>query len=224
VSIEEAIGRSEFFAQLGGGDLDALAGIALKRGFGADEMIFAEGEESGGFYLLDAGRVKIYKLSGSGREQILRIVEPGGIFGEAAVFSGSAYPAFARAIAKSEAVFFPAGEFRRMVESNPGLALNMLAAMAKHLRRFAALVEQLTLRDAKARLAEYLLNAPADSGGRVRLEITKRELASHLGAKPETLSRALGALQSQGVVSVSGSVIEITDAEKLEEVSRGAEK
>jgi CRP-like cAMP-binding protein len=73
----------------------------------------------------------------------------------------------------------------------------------------------------RARLAEYLLNAPSDSSGRVKLDITKRALALHLGTQPETLSRVLSAMQAGGILGVRGRIIEIIDAEKLEQAAGG---
>jgi CRP/FNR family transcriptional regulator len=221
VSIKEALSVSRLFSSLPAGDIERLAQIASGRNIEKDELIFSEGEEAGGFYLLEEGKVKIHKLSPSGKEQILRIVNPGGIFGEAPVFSGGSYPAFARGLAQSRIIFFPADRFRAEIRANPELALHMLGAISQQLRRFASLVEQLTLRTVKARLAEYLLGAPADSGGGIWLDITKRELSLHLGTQPETLSRALSTLQSEGLLEIEGPNIRILDADQLERIAGG---
>jgi CRP-like cAMP-binding protein len=219
VTVEETIRASGLFGSLPEADIERLAGAALGRSYGKEEVIFAEGEEAGGFHMLERGRVKIYKLSPAGKEQILHVVNPGEVFGEAAVFSGSRFPAHARALEESRTVYFDAGRFRAQVAANPELALHMLGAMARHLRRFAGLVEQLSLRDVRSRLAEYLLGLPADAGGTAALPVTKRELAAHLGTQPETLSRALGALQADNVIAVEGRDVRILDGEGLEDAA-----
>jgi CRP-like cAMP-binding protein len=221
MSTADEIARSPLFGSLPQEDIERLAGTAVSRSFAKDEAIFSEGDRAEGFYLLTGGRAKIYMLSPAGREQILHIVSAGEIFGEAAVFAGRKYPAFARALAESRAVFFPADRFRAQIAANPELALHMLGAMAGHLRRFARLVEQLSLRDVRARLAEYLLDAPADGEGRVSLSTTKRELAAQLGTQPETLSRALGALQAGGLIEMDGSSIRIAEPQGLEGIAGG---
>ena len=221
MSTAEEITRSPLFGSLPQKDIDRLVEAAVSRSFAKDELVFSEGDEAEGFYLLTEGSVKIYKLSPTGKEQILHVVSTGEVFGEAAVFTGGKYPAFARTLAESRAVFFLADKFRAEIEANPGLALHMLGAMAGYLRRFARLVEQLSLRDVRARLAEYLLNAPADGESRINLSITKRELAAHLGAQPETLSRTLGALQAEGLIEVDGSFIRIAEPQRLEEIANG---
>jgi len=221
MSTADEIAESPLFGSLPKDDINRLAETAVGRSFARDELIFSEGDQAAGFYLLTQGRAKIYKLSPAGKEQILHVVSEGEMFGEAAVFTGGKYPAFARALAQSRAVFFPADRFRAQIEANPGLALHMLGAMAGYLRRFTRLVEQLSLRDVRARLAEYLLNAPADSEGTVNLSITKRELAAQLGTQPETLSRALGALQADGLIEMDGSSIRIAEPQKLESIAGG---
>jgi CRP/FNR family transcriptional regulator len=221
MSTVDDIAKSPLFGSMPEKDMERLAEAAVSRTFSRDELIFSEGDEAEGFYLLTEGSAKIYKLSPAGKEQILHVVSAGEVFGEAAVFTGGKYPAFARALAESRTVFFLADKFRAETAANPELALHMLGAMAGYLRRFARLVEQLSLRDVPARLAEYLLNAPADGEGRMNLSTTKRELAAYLGTQPETLSRALGALQAEGLIEVDGSSIRIAEPQRLEGIANG---
>jgi len=223
VSVKETLRSSQLFSNLPAGDIDRLALMALGRNIGKDELIFSEGDKAEGFYLLEEGKVKIFKLSPTGKEQILRIVAPGEIFGEAPVFTGTSYPAFARGLAEGRVIFFPADRFLAEIRANPELGIHMMGAMSHLLMRFASLIEQLTLRTVKARLAEYLLAAPADSDGGVWLDITKRELSLHLGAQPETLSRALSTLQADGILEMEGPNIRILDADQLELTAGGGQ-
>ena len=71
------------------------------------EVLFADGEEALGFYVLLAGKVKIYKLSPEGKERILHIIHPAGTFAEAAIFGNGLYPAYAEPLESSEVIFFP---------------------------------------------------------------------------------------------------------------------
>ena len=96
MSIKDDIARSPLFGNLPQNDIDRLAEAAVSRSFAKDELIFSEGDGAEGFYLLTEGSVKIYKLSPTGKEQILHVVSAGEVFGEAAVFTGREYPAFAR--------------------------------------------------------------------------------------------------------------------------------
>ena len=102
----------------------------LKRG----QIIFSEGDEGTGFYVIIKGQVKIFKLSLDGKEQILHIFGPGEPFGEVPVFAGARFPAHAEALEDSRLFFFPRAAFVNLIRENPSLALNMLAVLSHRLR------------------------------------------------------------------------------------------
>ncbi|MBW2567715.1 MAG: cyclic nucleotide-binding domain-containing protein, partial [Deltaproteobacteria bacterium] len=198
-----------------------LTQIAVDRQFKKGQIIFSEGDEADGFYVIVQGLVKIFKLSVEGKEQILHIFESGEPFGEVPVFTGQHFPAHAEAIAKSRLFFFPRDAFTDLIEQNPSLALNMLGILSKRLRQFTVKVEHLSLKEVPGRLADYLLNLSDEKGGEspVDLKISKQQLASLLGTIPETLSRILTRMTKQGLIQVDGPRIKIMDREGLEELA-----
>jgi len=205
---------------------EALASIALTRSYKKGQVIFSEGDEGAGFYAVISGRVKIYKLSPEGKEQILHMMGPGEIFGEVPVFTGHGYPAFADAYMLCSLLFFPRNAFIELIRKDPSLALNMLAVLSWRLRKFAALIEDLSLKEVPGRLAAYLLylGRKSKTGNEVDLDISKGQLASLLGTIPETLSRILGKMSRQGLISTEGSRIRITDLATIEEIANGGRK
>ncbi len=189
--------------------------------FDRGQIIFSEGDDGNGFYVVVSGRVKIFKLSPEGKEQILHIFGPGDPFGEVAVFSGQHFPANAEAMESSRIFFFPRDSFSDLIKKNPSLALNMLAILSKRLRRFANLIDDLSLKEVPGRLAAHLLYLSGQTEGSEQLElsITKTQLASLLGTIPETLSRILGKMSKQGLIESDGRRIKILDREALEELA-----
>jgi CRP/FNR family transcriptional regulator len=213
------------FAGLSEGDLAALARLAARVPVPAGGHIFSEGGEARGFYVVESGTVKVYKLSAGGREQVLHHVGRGEAFGEVALFAGRTYPASALALTPASLLFFPKTAFLEAIAANPSLALNMIATLALRLRSFAALVEALTLKDASARLAAYLLDlSRAQASPKVSLPVAKAELAASLGIAQETLSRTLKRLREAGLLRVSGRRITLLDAAGLEEIAQEPEK
>jgi len=202
---------------------EELARIAVNRSYKKGQIIFSEGDEGAGFYVITYGRVKIFKLSPEGKEQILHMMGPGEIFGEVPVFTGQGYPAFAEANSQSSLLFFPRSAFIELLKKDPSLSLNMLAVLSWRLRKFAALVEDLSLKEVPGRLAAYLLflSKRASSEAEFGLDISKGQLASILGTIPETLSRILGKMNRQGLISSKGSRIRILDRTALEEIAEG---
>ena len=224
--ILDHIARVPLFEGLPPGQIEDLAMIVTDQTFGKGESIFSEGEDADGFYVVITGRVKIFKLSPDGKEQILHFFGPGEPFGEVPVFTGQHFPASAEAMEESRVFFFPRKSFVDLIKRNPSLALNMLAVLSKRLRRFAALIDDLSLKEVPGRLAAYLLYLSSQNQGSKDLEltITKAQLASLLGTIPETLSRILGKLSSQGLIETDGRRIRILDSEALQELAESGRR
>ncbi|MEQ8958821.1 MAG: Crp/Fnr family transcriptional regulator [Coleofasciculus sp. C2-GNP5-27] len=197
--------------------LDAIATIAIAKSYHKGEVIFVEGQEGSGFFVVRSGRVKVFKLSTEGKEQILEFFGAGEHFAEVPAFDGQSFPASATALEKTELLFFERDTFLDLLEQQPTIAINMLAVFARHLRRFARLIEDLSLKEVPGRLAAYLLylNAQSEHPNHVKLDITKTQLASLLGTIPETLSRVFAKLSQEGLISIQGSKIRILKPEKL---------
>ncbi|MBI5419360.1 MAG: cyclic nucleotide-binding domain-containing protein, partial [Deltaproteobacteria bacterium] len=125
--ISEILRKAPLFANLPPEDLRRLAEIASMRHYGKKKSVFREGDRADGFFMVAAGRVKIFKLSEDGKEQVLHILEPGQSFAEATIFEGGVFPAHAEALAESDLVFLPKRQFIDMLERNSRMALRMLA-------------------------------------------------------------------------------------------------
>jgi len=201
--------------------ISAIKKIAVAKQFNRGELIFSDGDEGNGFFVIAEGRVKVFKVSTEGKEQILHIFGPGQPFGEVPVFTGQKFPANAQAIDKTRVLFFHRASFVDLISANPSLALNMLAIMSKKLRQFAVQIENLTLKEMPARLASYLifLADEQNTDDVVSLKISKGQLASILGTIPETLSRVFAKLSSRNLISVDGKKISLLDRGGLENLA-----
>jgi CRP/FNR family transcriptional regulator len=218
-NIDELLATSFLFSGLPAEQLREIAAIAVTRKHGKGVSIFFEGDPGIGFYMVATGRVKIFKMSLDGKEQILHILGPGEPFGEVPVFHGNPFPANAETLTEAELIFFPRLEFVRLVSANPSLALNMLAVLALRLRRFATQIENLSLKEVPGRLASYLLYLVEEQQcqDRVVLDVPKGQLASLLGTSSETLSRIFAKMTEEGLIRVEGKTISILDLERLKE-------
>ena len=222
MDVASVLRKCPLFAGADSDQLRRIQAIALQKEYRRGDLLFAEGQKAEGFYLLLEGKIKLYKLSAAGKEQILHILGPGEPFAEAALFAGAGYPAFAEALADSRILYFPKRKFLQLLQGDPQLSLNMLATMAGFLKRFSHLVERLSLRDVSARLAQYLLQEiPLDSPAppRIKLKLTKSQLAAQLGTVSETLSRTLKKFRQEGIITVQGRNITILDRRTLQRIS-----
>jgi len=225
VIIEKALAKVPLFQGLDQGQLQKLAAIVGDKTYRRGETIFSEGDEGIGFYVVIGGKVKIFKLSPEGKEQILHIFGSGEPFAEAAVFVGARFPAHAQTLETSRLFFFPRQAFICLIHENPALAMNMMAALSMRLKEFAHLIESLSLKEVPGRLAMHLLLlAEEQERDEVRLDLTKAHLASLLGTIPETLSRILTKMTKLELIATNGPLISILDRDALEALASGDER
>jgi len=213
--------KLSLFKGLPTGNLEDLANIIVEQSPKQGETIFSEGTEATGFYTVISGRVKVFKVSPDGKEQIIHIFGPGEIFGEVPMFEGKSFPAHAETIGKSRLFFFPKKPFVNLIKSDPFLAMNMVAVLSQRLKNLTRLIEELSLKEVPGRLAAYLLylSDKAEGDTVIKLDIPKKILASLLGTIPETLSRIFYKMNKQGLIKMKGSTIIILDKEALKNAS-----
>lgn len=226
MEIRKHLSQADLFKDLTVAQLDDIARVVSDKEYKKGSLIFAEGDDGIGFYMVIRGRVKVYKVSPDGKEQIMHIFGPGQPFAEVPVFEGSRYPANAEAMENCRLFFFPKKAFVNLIHENPSLAMNMLASMSQRLKQFSHLIESLSLKEVPGRLASYLLYLSDRNGSldQFQLDIAKSQLASLLGTIPETLSRIFTRMASGELVIINGPQITILDRAGLEDLAEGESK
>ncbi len=213
------------FNGLTGAQLIELSKIIVDKELDRGHTIFLEGDRALGFYMIISGRVKIFKVSPEGREQIIHIYGSNDIFGEVPMFAGGNFPANAITLEKTRVFFFPRDAFINLIKNDSSLAMNMLAELSRKLRQLTHLIEGLSLKEVPGRLATYLLLLSNNGEKKkITLEITKTQLSSLLGTIPETLSRILTKMVNQKIIALDGKRITILNLNELKELSEGIKR
>ena len=214
---EAVLRKTPLFASLTDAELQALATRATRKRYGKDEQLFAEGDPCTGLYLVAAGKIRIFKLSPSGREQVLAVEGPGSSFAELPVFDGGNYPAAASAVEDTEALFISRKDFQGFCREHPDVALKVIAVVGSRLRRLVGIIEELSFTTVRQRLIALILRLAQAEGVRssegVRIELTKthQDLAAELGTVRELVSRNLSRLVAEGFLDVEGRKIVVKD-------------
>jgi CRP-like cAMP-binding protein len=218
-----AVRQSPMFREVGGDVLARLLGDKHPIVYAPRQLIFSQGDEAEGFFLILDGWVKIYRITPSGEEAVVGLFARGESFAEAAVFKGSAYPACAEAASALRVLKIESGRFTKAMESEPGLAAALLGSVVAHTERLFEEIANLKLLSAPRRLADFLLRqAPHGAAcAKLVLPYEKTLLAGRLGMTPETLSRALATLRKLGV-AVERDHVAISDLAALETFARSA--
>ncbi|MDO8589207.1 MAG: Crp/Fnr family transcriptional regulator [Armatimonadota bacterium] len=226
VDIVKAVSECQFLTGAGDALVRPIAAISKVIHQPRGTTVFNEGDACRGMFIVHSGAVKILKTGMDGREHVLHVVMAGDCFGEAAMFLGTGYPAEAQAVKDSILILVRKEQFLGLLSREPELCFQMMAAMATWAHRLVAKVEVLTLKDASARLAEYLLGlAPLLAGRRdgeadVQLAVPKNVLAAQLGMSNETLSRLLTRFEAQRLIVSQGRTITLLDRREMEDLAR----
>jgi len=215
--VDAILRKTPLFASLTAAEMQALAARSTWRRFGKDEQLFAEGDACLGFFLVATGKVRIFKLSPSGREQILAVEGPGSSFAEVPVFDGGNYPAAASAIEDTQVLFISRKDFQNLCREHPDIGLKIIAVVGSRLRRLVAIIEELSFTTVRQRLIALILRLVQEAGKPsregIRVELTKshQDLAAELGTVRELVSRNLSRLQAEGFLDVEGRKIVVKD-------------
>jgi CRP-like cAMP-binding protein len=216
------------FRRLPDDDLIWLARCSRSIDLSSGELLFLEGDECQGFYIVERGTIRLSKAPSSsshafGREQVIRLMRTGDSFNEVPVFDDGPNPVTAEAATDTTVTIVPKTQVRDLVRRSPEFAEIVIAIMAQRLRHMMALLEDIAMRDVAGRVAKILLQAqqPADGVGAGLVEgqrLTQREIAEMAGTAREVVGRVLKRFEKAGAVAVSRGRVRILDRALLEEM------
>ena len=221
IDLAAALEKTALLAGLSQSELRLLAARTVRKLFSAGELLFSEGEPCSGLHIIASGKVRIFKTSMSGREQVLAVNGPGESVAELPVFDGGPYPASAMAIEDAEIAFVSRRDFNAYCLEHPEVALKVLSVVGGRLRRLVAIIEELSFTTIRQRLIAALLKLAqshgkkSERGTEFLLPGTHQELANELGTVRELISRNLMRLQAEGLLEVDARQIVVKDMKGL---------
>ena len=216
-AIEKVLRKAPLFTGLSENEMAALRRRVSSKKYDRGELLFSEGDACRGLFLVGRGKIRIFKVSASGREQILSVEGPGSSFAELPVFDGGNYPASAAASEESEVLFISRKDFQEFCREHPEVGLKVIAVVGARLRRLVGIIEDLSFTTVRQRLIGLIVRLAQASSTRtsdgVHVELTKtqQDLAAELGTVRELVSRNLGRLQAEGFLDVNGRNIIVKD-------------
>jgi CRP-like cAMP-binding protein len=203
-----------YFAGL---DDAALAGVRgrvfLKKAERGDILSF-EGERSDAVYTVGSGVVKTYKTSADGKEQIFRIVRPGGTFNDAPALGDSLNLVTVEAMGPAELYGIKAADLAALIAEHPAIARNAITVLSRRVQDLVSLVEDFSFLHVTGRVAKMLLNYLRPDGVE-QPRLTQQEMAAVIGTAREMVGRSLKNLEEDGAIRMERNRIVIADEAAL---------
>ena len=221
----EILGRVPFFAGLPHADLHSISDLFREHGFGPGEVICFAGDPAERLFVVAEGRAKLLSHSLAGKDVLLDILKPGEFFGSLSALGDDVYPETAEAQTQTCVLSIGAEEFRKILESRPGVAIKVLEIVSARLRLAHERLMQLNTLPVEARLASILVVLSGKFGKRrdvgllIEVPLTREDLAAMTGTTTESASRALSQFQKDGLIRSGRQWIALRDVEGLKTIA-----
>lgn len=210
--------RSDLFENLPDSTLSHFAEKAQPRSAPKGKILFIQGEEAEWLYFITDGWVKIFRETLEGSEAVIDVLTSGSFFGQSAIFENASHHYSAQAVDDCQLLAIPSSLLTYYLHKSQQFASNMLRFTARQNTRQMREVEHLNVQNATQRIGCFLLKLCGDETSqqqKLHLPYDKMLIASRLGMKPETFSRALAKLKSDINITINGSTVNIHDMPEL---------
>ncbi|NLP30584.1 MAG: Crp/Fnr family transcriptional regulator [Clostridiales bacterium] len=191
------------FAGLSQDEKLEIAEIASSRSYEKGEMIYRAGDKGGRLFVLYTGSAKLFRLTSDGKEQVLRLVNPGEFIGELSLFSSLPLTDNAQVLEATTMCVLQGEELKKLMAKYPTIAFKVMDELSRRLEKAEDRIEAISFSSVTERVAEALLEI-SEGKSEFSLPMTKGDLASQLGMSQETLSRKLAAFQEEGLIALKG--------------------
>ncbi len=191
------------FSNLTEEEMLEIANITTEAKFDKGSYVYMANDLGGKLYVLHSGRVKISRLNINGKEQVLRIVEPGEFMGELTLLSNTPLTDNAEVLEKTLMCMIDGNKLKELMNKYPSIAFKVMEVLSKRLEQAESLIEKINLNTVEQRLALALLDL-VNQRNEITLNMTKGDFASSIGMSQETLSRKLTSFQDEGVIELIG--------------------
>jgi CRP/FNR family transcriptional regulator len=215
--MKELLKQIKYFQNLPDEILDKIAEISLIMEVKKGSTIFTKLSKATGFYILKDGSLKIYTIEPiSGKEQVVKIMKPVSMFGEAASLGGEYFPVNVEALEDSQIIYIDREKLLELAKEYPEICFSIAQVLAKRVYHLVNLLEILSIGSAVPRVAKYILQHQKDG---IVDEFKTTLVAKFLNLTPEAVSRALSSLKNSGVIEKEKKKIIITNLQKLKQLA-----
>ena len=213
--------KCPLFERLTSQQVSRLEAAAQARKFARGNLIYMPADAGDSVFLVTAGRVKLYHITGEGKQALLALIDPGELFGEMSIVDGSQREEFAEAMEASHVIKLPRLELQQLMQEHADVAIGVTKLIGLRRQRIERRLKSLLFRSNRERLVHLLLELAEKYGRRgpegveLSVKLSHQELASIIGSTRETVTVVLGELQNEGRVIIRRRQIVLTQMDEL---------
>jgi CRP-like cAMP-binding protein len=222
--VEPHLSSSALYRDLSEEDKRRLAEVAEVRSYRKGTAVFVEGDSPDFLFTVVSGRVKVVKMTPSGREVILEILGPGAPLGAVAAYECRPYPASAVALEDTTCILLRRAALFELLERHPSLVRGLLAGLSHRLVQLTSRIAELTSGRVEGRFAQLFLKLsdrmgrPERSGSFIPMPLSRQDLAALTGTTIETCIRVMSRWGKEGVVLTEKDGFVLLDRAALERI------
>jgi CRP-like cAMP-binding protein len=214
----------DIFRELPHADLTAIERVTKQGHFPSGHLFFSPEERGTHLYILQSGRVRLYKLSAEGRALTLAVLEPFAVFGEMSALGPWRHDSFAEAMGECSVGVINSTDLIETIDRHPQIALRLMELMAQRLQSMQNKLADIAFKSVPQRLATVLLDLVAAShlpqnGTPAVVRYTHQQLAEMIGSYRETVTKAVGDFRDGGLIRIEEDTIYLTDVPRLQSLA-----
>lgn len=209
-----------FFRGLNNSELNKVLGIAGLKKYAPGQMVFAKEDLGNNFFIVRAGRIKIFTTVGAAKRKTFAFLKKGDSFGEMSLLGGKVRSASAQAVESSELFVISKKNFKRLILENPEFSLKLLYTLAERLHKANKDMESMLFHNILGRLAEAILELSKEKKTKpLTLAIDQNELAQYLGTTRVPVCRAINTLKRSGIIDYRRGELVILNQARLQSMA-----
>ena len=209
------------FARMSGEELDEVLAKAQTRQIAKGDAVFEQGKAATEFFVLLHGRLRVTKVTPEGQQIVVRVVNPGDLFGIAKAIQRTDYPGTATAASDSLVLVWPMSVWEELIDAHPGLAVNAMQTVGQRLQEAQTRILEMSTEDAERRVAHTVLRLAQQSGRkeaegiRIDFPVSRQDIAEMTGTTLHTVSRLCSGWEDEGLVKCGRQKMIVTDPHGL---------
>lgn len=212
------------FSTLNGEELSKVVSLIIRRRYAKGELLVIEGASQDNLVIVNSGRVKAFRDTLEGKEQILHIFSQGDFFGESNLLKNQRASYNVEALEETNICMINKNDFQNLLKEYPNISLKIMEELCSRLDRLESTIETMGTKNVEVRINKVLLEFAQKYGQRhpkgilVELPLSREGIANYIGLTRETVSRKMSNLHDEGIIEMEGNKkIIILDIDALEE-------